>query len=332
MTCYRHQGKWRWDFWKNGIRQRESGFPTKKEAKAAEAEARKKLKGTNSGFIRICVSRLRDLKQRRTKQYFSENRKLIKKLIRRWKKKKDIVREDVEQYLLETALKSHFVANKELRFIKALFNHGLERNMLSTNPADRIKYFAVEKKKKYIPPKKDVEKVLSLATKEQNSYLLAIINSLARVNEINKLKWTDNFEKYIVLRTRKSKNSDIVERKIPKNKTLKKVIESQPKIGEYIYCHEDGNRYGYRSKMIRTLCKNAKVREFTYHNLRHYGASKLADEGVPITVIQVLLGHQRPTTTDIYLQSIRPDMIEAMKKLESPIRVTHKKKGKSVTT
>jgi integrase len=320
MTCYRHQGKWRYDFWKNKVRQRESGFPTKKEAKAAEAEARKKLKGTNSGFIRICVSRLRDLKQRRTKQYFSENRKLIKKLIRRWKKKKDIVREDVEQYLLETALKSHFVANKELRFIKALFNHGLERSMLSTNPADRIKYFAVEKKKKYIPPKKDVEKVLSLATEEQNSYLLAIINSLARVNEINKLKWTDNFEKYIVLRTRKSKNSDIVERKIPKNKTLKKVIESQPKIGEYIYCHEDGKKYGYRSKMIRTLCKNAKVREFTYHNLRHYGASKLADEGVPITVIQVLLGHARPTTTDIYLQSIRPDMIDAMKKLESTHR------------
>ena len=117
-------------------------------------------------------------------------------------------------------------------------------------------------------------------------------------------------------RTRKSKNSDIVERKIPKNKTLKKVIKSQPRIGEYIYCHEDGKRYGYRSKMIRTLCKNAKVREFTYHNLRHYGASKLADEGVPITVIQVLLGHMRPTTTDIYLQSIRPDMIEAMKNLE----------------
>jgi integrase len=327
MTCYRHQGKWRYDFWKNKVRQRESGFPTKKEAKAAEAEARKKLKGTNSGFIRICVSRLRDLKQRRTKQYFSENRKLIKKLIRRWKKKKKILRDDIEEYLLETAIKSHFVANKELRFIKALFNHGIERQMDSENPADRIKYFSVEKKKKYIPPKKDVEKVLSLATEEQKSYLLAIINSLARVNEINKLKWTDNFEKYIVLRTRKSKNSDIVERKIPKNKTLKRIIDSQPKIGEYIYCHEDGKRYGYRSKMIRTLCKNAKVREFTYHNLRHYGASKLADEGVPITVIQVLLGHQRPTTTDIYLQSIRPDMIEAMKKLESTHKNHPYKKG-----
>ena len=329
MTCYRHQGKWRYDFWKNKVRQRESGFPTKKEAKAAEAEARKSLKGTNSEFIKICVSRLRDLKKRRTKQYFDENRKLIKKLIRRWKKKKNIVREDVEEYLSETS--THFVANKELRFIKALFNHGLDRMMITENVADRIKYFSVEKKKKYIPPKKDVEKVLSLATEEQKSYLLSIINSLARVNEINKLKWTDNFEKYIVLRTRKSKNSDIVERKIPKNKTLKKVIESQPKIGEYIYCHEDGKRYGYRSKMIRTLCKNAKVREFTYHNLRHYGASKLADEGVPITVIQVLLGHQRPTTTDIYLQSIRPDMIEAMKKLESPIRVTPKKKSRSVS-
>lgn len=316
MSVYRHQRLWKFDFWKANVRHQEGGFPTKQEARAQEAEARKNLKQMNSDFITLCESRLKDLKERRTTQYFNENEKLIKKLIVRWRNKKKITREDIEEYLRETS--THFVANKELRFIKALFNHGLERNMLSTNPADRIKYFSVEKKKKYIPPKDDVNKVLSLATEEQKNYLLAIITSLARVREINKFKWTDNFEKYIVLRTRKSKNSDIVERKIPKNKTLKKVIESQPKIGEYVFCHEDGTRYGYRSKMMSTLCKRAEVRLFTFHNLRHYGASRLADAGVPITDIQILLGHQRPTTTDIYLQSIRPSLFEAMEKLEVP--------------
>ncbi len=148
-------------------------------------------------------------------------------------------------------------------------------------------------------------------------------HSLARVNEINKLQWADDFEGYIVLRTRKAKNSDLTERKIPKNKALKKVIESMPIIGEYVFCHKSGKnageKYRYRSKMMRTLCRDAGVKKFTFHNLRHYGASRLADAGVPITDIQILLGHARPTTTDIYLQSIRPSLKEAMDNPESPI-------------
>lgn len=328
MSVYRHQGKWKYDFWKNNVRQQEGGFPTRAEAKASEAEARKNLTGTNLGFTKVCVSRLRELKKRRTRQYFNENKKLIKKLIKAWKKKKVVLREDVEEYLVTAS--TNFVANKELRFIKAIFNHGIEHDLITYNPAHKIKYFPVERKKKYIPPKQDVNKVLALADKEQKNYLLAIITSLGRVNEINKLKWIDNYPEYIILRTRKSKNSDITERKVPKNKTLKRVIKQQPKIGEYIFCHKDGERYGYRSKMMGTLCKNAKVRPFSFHNLRHYGASRLADAGVALTDIQALLGHQRPTTTDIYLQSIRPSLIGAMKKLEVPYKSPLYKKRKGV--
>jgi integrase len=330
MTVYRHQGKWRYDFWKNKVRQRESGFLTKREAEAAQAEARKKLKGTNSGFISICVSRLRDLKQRRTKQYFDENKKLIKKLIKLWKKKKNILREDVEDFLSPVAKQSHFVANKDLRFIKALFNHGIERDMVSENPAGKIKYFPIEKKKKYIPPAKDVEKVLDIVTEKQRLYLSAIICTLARVREINKLKWEDVHDDYLVLRTRKAKNSDLTERVISFNDTLTDVIKSVPKISEYVFCHPKTKKpYDYRSKLLKRACAKAKVKEFGYHALRHYGASKLADSGVSIVDIQSILGHARPTTTDIYLQSIRPSLKEAMKNLEirkSPTQVTPTKK------
>lgn len=318
MSVYRHRDKWRYDFLKNKVRHRESGFLTKAEAKAAEAEAKKKLKGLNANFISICVSRLRELKQRRTKQYFNENKSLIKKLIKLWKKKKEVTRKDVEDYLSELAKKSNNLANRELRMIKALFAHGEERDMCN-NPAEKIKFYPVSKKKKYIPPTSDVNKVLEVATPRQKNYLQAIITSLARVNEINNLKWTDNFDDYIILRTRKSKNSDITERKIPKNETLKKVIEESPKLGEYIFCYKTtGKKYRYRSKLMHMLCRKAEVKEFTYHNLRHYGASKLAEAGVSITDIQYLLGHQRATTTDIYLQSISESLKEAMKYLDSP--------------
>jgi len=46
------------------------------------------------------------------------------------------------------------------------------------------------------------------------------------------------------------------------------------------------------------------------------GASVLADEGEALTTIQNILGHERATTTDIYLRSINKSVVAATKKLE----------------
>src|ERR1035437_4994682 len=160
MSVYRHQGKWKFDFWKAKVRHQEGGFPTKQEARAAEAEARKNLKSMNSSFISLCESRLKELKAKRTDQYFNENKSLIENLIVRWRGKKQIAREDIEQYISELAVRSNNLANRSLRMIKALFSHGEERD-LCTNPAEKIKFYPVKRQKKYIPPKQDVEKVLA---------------------------------------------------------------------------------------------------------------------------------------------------------------------------
>jgi site-specific recombinase XerD len=53
-----------------------------------------------------------------------------------------------------------------------------------------------------------------------------------------------------------------------------------------------------------------------YHALRHYGASKLDSMGVGLTTIREILGHERTSTTDLYLQSLRGGVIDAMEKLE----------------
>lgn len=314
MSVYKNGNKWMYDFWKNNVRQFKTGFNTKQEARDAEAEARKNLKNLNQSFTALCASRLKDVKERRTEKYFKETELLIKKLMLIWGNKKVITRQDVEDYL--SSCNTKYIANKDLRFIKALFNHGVEREMLGANPAARIKFFAVKKEKKYIPKEADINKILSASTPKERSYFLALINTMARVGEINKLKWEDVQDEYLILRTRKSKNSNIMERTIPINNTLRKVLDSMPKYGEYVFCYKDGTPYLYRSKILKRACEKAGVKEIGYHALRHYGASKLADKGVPITVIQELLGHTTTTTTDIYLQSIKQSVKDAVKKLE----------------
>ena len=56
--------------------------------------------------------------------------------------------------------------------------------------------------------------------------------------------------------------------------------------------------------MLEKLCENVEVRRFTFHALRHSGASIMDNAAVPIGVIQRILGHENRTTTEIYLHSI----------------------------
>jgi integrase len=325
MTVYKHQGKWRYDFQKDGMRYRDSGFLTKQEAKDAETDERRKIGKINTDFIRLCESRLEELELRRTGHYFKENKTFIENLIRLWGTNREITRDDVELYLKSRAKGSLHAANKELRFIKALFNHGIEREWFSYNPAGKIKPFPAKKRKKHIPLKEDVIKVLSEAKPLDRLYLLVIIHTLGRISEINRLRWDDVHENHLILKTRKAKNSNYKERVIPLNKILKEALSQIPKNGEYVFINptsgtpgkpETRTKYGSRSKFLKTLCKKSGVTEFTYHCLRHFGASVLADSGEGITNIQAILGHERATTTDIYLRTIGKGLQKATEKLE----------------
>lgn len=61
--------------------------------------------------------------------------------------------------------------------------------------------------------------------------------------------------------------------------------------------------------MLKRLCEKAGVAPFGFHAIRHYFAVSLVkSQKADITDIQQLLGHQRPTTTDIYLRSVAPNL------------------------
>jgi hypothetical protein len=74
--------------------------------------------------------------------------------------------------------------------------------------------------------------------------------------------------------------------------------------------------YGDRKKIMKTLCKKAGVKYFRFHPFRHLTASILDDLGVPIGVIQRILGHENRSTTEGYLHSIGEAERKAMHKLE----------------
>ena len=77
----------------------------------------------------------------------------------------------------------------------------------------------------------------------------------------------------------------------------------------------DRGTYKDRKKIMMSLCEKAEVKYFRFHPLRHLTASILQDMGVPIGVIQIILGHKNQRTTVIYLHSVRDAERRAMDKL-----------------
>lgn len=244
----------------------------------------------------------------------------------------EITTEMIEMFLKDRLKISAHVANKELQYLRALFNFGIKKGYIETNPTAGIEFFPVERRKKYIPPKDDLLKVISAGDSEAQQYIWTIVLTAARVGEINALTWDDvDFERRsVTLWTRKRKGGNREPREVPMIQKLYKILKSRAETKKdalpWVFWHTYWSRksgqwvqgpYGERKTLMKALCKSAGVKYFRYHALRHLTASMLDDLGVPIGAIQRILGHQNRRTTEIYLHSIGEAEREAMAKLES---------------
>lgn len=225
--------------------------------------------------------------------------------------------------------RSGYTANKDLRSLRALFNFAMHptRRWLDHNPTQGIEFFPVEKRIKYVPPKEDVLRVILVADSDTQDYLWTIVLTLGRMSEINRLKWDDvNLSKRnVVLYTRKKRGGHLTPRIVHMSDKLYLIMirrfENRDKLKPWIFWHRywDKKKEGWvdkpytdRSQIMKNLCKKAKVKYFRFHALRHYGASMLDGDNVPIGSIQRILGHENRSTTEIYLHSIGDSEREAI--------------------
>jgi integrase len=335
--CLKKGKGWRFDFTLQGKRHTSRLFKTKAEARQAEAKKREELKNpppvvetpTDMAFLELVNQRLDYVQAYKSKTYYADYLGICKRIAKEWRGRScaEITKAMVRKYLLSRGRISAFTANKDLRYIRALFNFGIKNDLIQENPTKGLEFMPVERKIRYVPSKEDVARVLLAADPDTQDYLVAIKDSLGRMGEINRLTWADvDLEgKYVVLYTRKKKGGHLTPRKVPMTGTLYTMLlrrcKNRDRDKPWVFWQRYWSRkegkfvegpYQDRSKIMGTLCRKVGVRYFRFHALRHFGASVLDRANVPIGSIQRLLGHENRTTTEIYLHSIGEAEREAM--------------------
>lgn len=230
MSIYSVRGRgWRYDFTLKGMRFTDSGFKTKKEAQRAEAQRKEDIESpkqieetlTEMDFLDLLNKRLDYVKAFNSAKHYNEMVHFGRRWARQWKGTKCSVIKGpaIEAYIIKRSKEvSNYTANKELKYLRALFNWGMrpERQFFTGNPTTGYSFMPVEKRLKYVPPKEDVLRVILAADPDTQDYLWTIAMTMARVGEINNLTWDDiNLkERYLVLYTRKKKGGHLTPRRI----------------------------------------------------------------------------------------------------------------------
>lgn len=220
-------------------------------------------------------------------------------------------------------------ANRRLGDLQACWTW--HKHALPANPWKSVQPYPEEEFVKYVPSAEDVKAVLDKASPWELRLLRFLLHTAARVGEAYQLTWEDvNFDRNTVcLWTRKRKGGARQSRLLPLSATLRAMLEEmrreQTDENPYVFINPSTNTRYQRLQpavrfMLKRLCKAAKVKAFGFHALRHYVSQRLITGGNATLVdIQLLLGHQRATTTDIYLKSLSSSISHVAQFIEDDV-------------
>lgn len=325
MNVYAYQcgkvRKWRYDKRIKGVRLQGRGFRTRAEA-ATELQARveEEKKKTGTDFLRLCREYLDYSEARHARKTFRYKAATVRNFLRHYAKTAWPGPTDILSYLQKRAkTTSNNAFNADRKELYAMFAWGVRYRLANSNPVGEVDRMGWRRPTRYIPPMEDINAVLLVAGVYRD-LLETCLYTLGRKSEILRLTWEDiDFERNTIrLWTRKRKDGSDEYDDIPMPGPLLQILERRKRTqgkspwvfpNPYSSSRSDGSgRFRQVSNVMLRLCRKAGVKPFGFHALRHHGASHLARRGVPLSVIQKLLRHKSPRTTELYLHTLSEDL------------------------
>lgn len=247
--------------------------------------------------------RLDYIQVKKSKDYYKDNKRHYAILLNKLGNISftEVKKAQIEDLLLSISKKQkendldNYTVNAMINTFKALFNYIIDKHDLNMkNPCQRIDKFPVKRKFKYIPKDEDIEALIAVCDEGQAILIEFVRDTGCRISEALRVTGNDILDEIVVLYTKKSRNSDLVPRKVPKPECIKNI-----EIGVHVRIFK---RWIDVPRFLEDKVKELGQKKWGWHNLRHRYASKLSKEGRPLFEIMSLLGHSNLKTTQNYLQ------------------------------
>jgi integrase len=194
-----------------------------------------------------------------------------------------------------------------------MFKKAVEWDLTSNNPAKDVKLFKENNVNLRILSNEEFQKLYDESSESLKSFLLIMVNTGMRPNEIFKLKWNDVDMKQKYINITDSKNGD--PRIIPINDVLYLCLSSLDKANEYVLTHSDGRQVKSNKGAFCSALKKSGIDHCRIYDLRHTFASNLVMAGVDIVTVKELLGHKDITMTMRYSHPTPEHKKQAVNKL-----------------
>lgn len=209
---------------------------------------------------------------------------------------------------------SNSTVNKYLNVLSKMYNLAIAEKLLTENPLENVKRYKEDNHKiRYLTPQEETRlfEAIDELFPHIKPIIICALQTGMRKSEIFNLQWSNiNYDfNYIELLETKSGKA----RKIPISTRLADVLARQSKNYDYVFVNLDtGLPYKDIHKSFNAVLKKANINNFRFHDLRHTVATRLVEKGVPLPVVQEILGHSKIETTMRYTHTIPSQKINAI--------------------
>jgi integrase/recombinase XerD len=197
---------------------------------------------------------------------------------------------------------------RSISALRGLFNFLLADGVISHNPLEDIEI------PKYSPPIPEVlseQEVLELLklpagskTSLRDRMILELLYATGlRVSELTKLKKSDiNLEAGFIIASGKRSKERVVPLNTFSKETIKSYLHKQNPPGVYLLPNKRGGMLTRQAiwKIIRKYAAKMAKEHVSPHTMRHTFATHLLEGGADLRSVQILLGHEDISTTQIY--------------------------------
>ena len=209
---------------------------------------------------------------------------------------------------IKTEDRANATVNRSRALLSSMFNVAFEREIIEQSPMTRVKKLVEQNQIERYLSDDELKRLMNVLANHHahdidNQIIVGIVEMLlltgARKGEVLNLKWSDLDENNHLWKLNENKSGK--PRIIQLNTEAQQVIRKMSRKYQYVFANpKTGLPFNDIRKTFQKILEAAQIENFRIHDLRHNFASMAVNNGCDIYVVQHLLGHASPTTTQRY--------------------------------